>query len=180
MRKAGVLTPRERRFVAEYLIDCNASAAALRAGYAKQTYGANGSQLLEKPLVAEAIAKAEAKRAAKTGITADRVLKELARIGFSDLGTYLSFDQDGVHLNDSSQVDTRALAEVSERPTRTGKTVTIKLHDKVSALTKLGQHLGLFAEKVELTGKDGGPIAITDFATLAQRAVRAPDDAPAK
>ena len=78
------LTEKQKLFVAEYLKDPNAKGAAIRAGYSEKTAEQIGYQLLQKTSVAEAIAKAQKKREQRTEITADKVLKELASIGFND------------------------------------------------------------------------------------------------
>lgn len=79
------LTPKQKAFVAEYLIDLNASAAARRAGYSEKTAHSIGDENLRKPEIAAAIASAQGERSKRTEVTADRVLKELAKIGFSDI-----------------------------------------------------------------------------------------------
>ena len=137
------LTARQARFVAEYLIDLNATQAAIRAGYSKRTSEQQGFQLLKKTSVAEAIQAAQANRANRTQISQDRVLTELARIGFSDLRKAVSWVGDTVQLTDSSTLDddtALALSEVSQGPNG----IKIKMHDKLAALDKLARHLGMF------------------------------------
>lgn len=75
--KEKKLTPKQERFVEEYLVDLNASAAARRAGYSAKSANRIGPELLGKTCVSEAIEKAKAKRVARTGITQDDVVKEL-------------------------------------------------------------------------------------------------------
>lgn len=77
------LTPKQARFVEEYLIDLNATQAAIRAGYSKKTAGQIGDQNLKKLHISKSIQEAQAKRSERTEITQDRVLQELARIAFS-------------------------------------------------------------------------------------------------
>lgn len=81
----AALNPKQARFVAEYLIDLNATQAAIRSGYSEKTAYSQGQRLLKNAEAAKAIEKAMAKRSARTEITADRVLAELAKIGFSDI-----------------------------------------------------------------------------------------------
>ena len=76
------LTEKQKRFVAEYLIDPNQKKAAIKAGYSEKTAEQIGYQLLNKTSVAQAIEKSKRKRELRTDITADRVLHELADIGF--------------------------------------------------------------------------------------------------
>ncbi len=79
------MTAKQQLFVDEYLIDLNATQAAIRAGYSEKTAQAIGAENLTKPLVAEAIAEALQARSERTEITQDRVLAELAAIGFADM-----------------------------------------------------------------------------------------------
>lgn len=181
------LTAKQKRFVEEYLIDLNATQAAIRAGYSEDTAYSIGSENLKKPEVQQAISEAQAARSERTGITADRVLQELAKVGFANASDVVNwgtkevafgYDDDGRRLSAEDignavkveyvpapfvePIDRDALPEniraaVSEvKLTRDG--FAIKMHDKVGALEKIGRHLGMFKDKVELTGKDGDPI----------------------
>lgn len=81
------LTPKQKRFVQEYLIDLNATQAAIRAGYAKNTAKEQGYECLTKPHVKQAIKTAQRGRLQRTQITQDKVLSDLVRlkdIGFGD------------------------------------------------------------------------------------------------
>lgn len=149
------LTPKQQRFVEEYLIDLNATQAAIRAGYSEDTANEIGSQNLAKLSVRAAIDAALAERSKRTEITADMVLMELGRIGFSNINNYLRFNPTGVEMFDSSKMNDdalRCISEISETVTKEGGTVKFKLHDKVSALEKIGKHLGMFKDKVEHSG----------------------------
>lgn len=160
MSQEKELTPKQKRFVEEYVVDLNGTQAAIRAGFNAQTANVRGSQLLALDHVRAAIDEAIRERSIRAGITADRVLEELSRIAFSDVGNYVEYGPDGVRIKDSADVDTRALSEVSEVETKAGKNTKFKLYDKVAALDKLGRHLGLFNERVEVSGKGGGPVEI--------------------
>lgn len=78
------LTGKQKRFVEEYLVDLNATQAAIRAGYREKTAGQIGFENLKKPEIQEAVAKAIQERQARTEITQDRVLSELGRVAFAD------------------------------------------------------------------------------------------------
>jgi len=172
------LTAKQKCFVQEYLVDLNATQAAIRAGYSEKTAYSAGQRLLKNVEVQKAITKAKAKRSNRTEITADRVLQELARIGFADIRKAVAWGRSPldteadeaqpnglgifpVELMPSSQMDDDTAAAVSE-VSLTAQGVKIKLHDKLSALEKIGKHLGMFPNKVEHTGKDGGPIRHSD------------------
>jgi len=162
------LTVRQAAFVREYLIDLNATQAAIRAGYSKNGANVTACQLLANPNLQGALTKALAKREAKTEITADRVLQELALIAFSDITDYADISitpskeipgayERSIVIRNTSNMDknkVRAISTVEE--TQSG--IKIKLNDKVKALELVAKHLGMFTEKLELTGKDGAAI----------------------
>lgn len=168
MRK---LTPKQERFVHEYLIDLNATQAAIRAGYSERTARQVAAENLSKPDIQAAIDACMKARETRTGITADRVLAELALIGFSDMGQILDFTGDVPRLKKASEIAPEArrlLQAVKVKRYLEGKgddateveVTEFKLWSKDNALHKLAQHLGLLVEKHEHTGKDGGPIEL--------------------
>jgi phage terminase small subunit len=138
------LTPKQKRFVDEYLIDLNATQAAVRAGYSKKTAYSTGQRLLKKVEVQEMVQKRNLDRERRTEITQDRVLQELASIGFAKGTDYASIDSTGrVALKSTDSLTTQQKAAViSIKETQSG--VEVKIADKVKALELLGKHLGLF------------------------------------
>lgn len=157
------LTARQKRFVQEYLIDLNATQAAIRAGYSAKTAEQQGYQLLQKTSVLKAIQEAMGKRSERTEITADRVLQELAKIGFSDMRTFTKWSNRGVALIDSDQLtqdQAACVAEVSQTITEAGGSIKFKLHDKVAALEKIGRHLGMFEDSLRLKGDKDEPLQV--------------------
>ena len=142
------LTAKQAKFVEEYLLDLNAAAAARRAGYTTKRSEAIGYDLLTKADIQAAVQSAQRERSARTGVTADRVLKEIARIAFADPRAVMSWGPDGVALRNSSDLsddEAAAVAEVSETWTDSGGgSRKVKLHDKVAALEKLARHIGLY------------------------------------
>ncbi len=152
------MTPRQQRFVEEYLVDLNATQAAIRAGYSKTRADARGSKLLGQEDVAAAVEAAMSRRAVRTAITADRILVELGRIAFADPRDCVTWGPNGVEVKSSDELSidaARAVAEVSETRTKTGGTTKIKLHDKIGALEKIGRHLGLFKDRSEMNRSGG-------------------------
>jgi phage terminase small subunit len=98
--------------------------------------------------------------AEKAGVTIERVLTELARIGFSDMRQVAEWGPGGLIVKESSSLtDDAAAAIVEVGKTREG--IKVKLCDKAAALEKLGKHLGMFREKVEVAGVGGGPVQIS-------------------
>lgn len=156
------LTLRQQRFIAEYLVDLNATQAAIRAGYSAKTAEQQGYQLLQLPLVAEAVAKRQAERLASVDVTAERVLRELAAIGFSDIRAI--FDEHGqlrpVNELPDGVAPVIAAVEVTKQRTRTSGDETteewvskVKAWDKPKALEMLARHLGLLKDQVNHTGE---------------------------
>lgn len=157
------LTAKQQRFVDEYLIDLNATQAAIRAGYSKKTARQIADQNLSKLDIKAELEKRMQSRSARTEITQDMVLRELAKIGFSDIRKVVRWGETqvrmvdgeegeaedmvpyhGLALIDSTDVDdatAAAIAEVSQG--RDG--LKVKLHDKKGALVDIGRHLGMFA-----------------------------------
>jgi phage terminase small subunit len=145
------MTPKQSRFVEEYLIDLNATQSAIRAGYKNKNIG---RRLVTKSnVVMEAIDAALAERSKRTEVTADRVVRELARIAFTDLRRVFEWGPHGVALRPSDELtedESAIVAEVSETRTETGGTIKAKCFDKLKALELLGRHLGMFNDKVDL------------------------------
>ena len=167
--QAGQLEPRQQRFVDEYLVDLNATQAAIRAGYSKKTAQPASSRLLSHVIIADAIAARRAKLSEKFEVTRDQMLREYAKIGFSDIRRAVRWSNaEGVVLVDSDEVDgdtAAAIAEVSQ-----GKDgLKLKFHDKRAALDSLSKILG-FNAPTEISGPNGGPIEVSDVSQ--QDAVR--------
>lgn len=171
------LMPMQAMFVSEYLKDRRAGPAAARAGYSAKTADQLGYQLLQNPSVRAAIDAGMEKLLTDNGLTANRVLQEMARLAFFDPAKL--YDEHGELKNVADMdPDTRAAIssiEVSElagsdanMPLQTRK---VKLTDKPAALRMAAQHFGLLKEHVEITGKDGGPIEMRELSDT-ERAVR--------
>lgn len=157
------LTPKQAAFVQEYLVDLNGAAAARRAGYKAKNADQLGTQLLGKTSVTSAIQAAIADRAARTAVTQDRVVLELARVAFADMSRLVKFENGQMTITETGQLsedDRRALSELSESVTENGRTRKLKVHDKLKALELLGKHLGMFVDKQEISGPNGGPLEI--------------------
>lgn len=150
--KRKQLTPQQRAFVTEYLVDLHGGKAAVRAGYPQKTCSRTASRLLHHtPAVKEAIAKAVEERARRTEVTADRVVQQLARVAFADLKDVVEFGPGGVTIKDGKDVDGTILSEISKISYKKGGgTVRVRLSDRMTALELLGRHLGIYPEKVDI------------------------------
>lgn len=130
------MTPKQAEFVRQYLIDLNASAAARRAGYSERTAEWQGPQLLGKNHVAEAIAEAQRAKAEATGRSVSAVLADIGRV-----------------RDDAMQMVLDPI---------TGTASMLSHKDALKALELEGKHLGAFSDRVELTGRGGGPVQFAD------------------
>lgn len=177
------LTPKQQRFVDEYLVDLNATQAALRAGYSERTAHSIGQENLNKPEIAQAIAELRSKISASTQITVERVLVEMGRLAFSDHRQ--GFNPDGTIKPPSEWSDDFAACVASiefektapvKRPAKAQKSkdqpiaaapariAKLRFWDKGKAVDMLAKHLGMFVEKIEL----GGKVEVTNTDLLAK------------
>lgn len=149
------LTEKQSKFVEEYLIDLNATQAAIRSGYSVKNADKIGSELLGKTRVANAISIAMAERSKRTGINADRVVRELAKIAFVNPIDVVDMTSATV-LYDAERDDTAAIASVKVKriPTDDGDIVEreVKFYSKDKALELLGKHMGMFTDKFKVEG----------------------------
>ena len=147
------LTPRQAEFCRQYMIDLNATQAAIRAGYSENSARSIGPENLSKPVIVAEIARRKRDRAARTGIDADRVLAELGRLAFSDIR--LSLRDEGVpvaleDLSDDVAASIQSVKVVRQRSVDDKgdntyeNVIEYKLADKRAALELLGKHLSLF------------------------------------
>lgn len=180
-KHGGGLSPKEKRFVEEYLIDLNATKAAERAGAPSNSAKQRGYELLQKPDVAAAIEEAQRARSDRTKVTQDMVLQELARVAFASLADVtnwgvkevaIGYDDEGRRLAaedigmavkveyvpqpfvepvDRDELMPEVRAAVAE--VSLGREgFKIKMHDKIGALDKIARHLGMYKDKVEHSG----------------------------
>ncbi|MEA4963158.1 terminase small subunit [Lutispora sp.] len=150
------LTAKQKRFIEEYLIDLNATQAAIRAGYSPDTAYSIGSENLKKPDIRARVDKAMAERSKRTGINADRIIIELARIGLLNPDKVVNFNSATVK-DEATEDDLSAIASVKVKtiPTEDGGIIEreVKFYDKIKALELLGKHNGMFKDKVEVSGE---------------------------
>ncbi|HYL31923.1 MAG TPA: terminase small subunit [Stellaceae bacterium] len=136
------MNERERRFVDEYLVDLNATAAAQRAGFGGKRPGWQAHKLLRRSDIAAAVAKGEADRAESRRVTADRVLLEFSKIAFADMRDFVDWGPNRFELRvPASDWQGGAVAHVA--PPGNGKPGSIRLHDKHGALELLARHTSL-------------------------------------
>ena len=164
---AKPINRKQQLFVDEYLIDLNAKQAAIRAGYSVRRAEVTGCELLSDRKVSESIALRMKEREARTHITADRVLQELARIAFFDLRKL--YNEEGnlklaCDLDDDAAAVLSGMETVEEfshesgRKKLVGHTKKAKVFDKGAALALAMRHLGMLTDKTQLSGPGYGAI----------------------
>lgn len=160
-----MLSPKQQRFVAEYLKDSNATQAAIRAGYSRKTAKSQGARLLTNVDIAQAVTK----RVEQVGITADVVLGELLRIARADIGQAYGKDGRLLALKDMPEDVRRAISGIDveeifegygDERKPVGNLVKLRFWDKPRTLELLGKHLKLFTEKFEHTVVEDGVVLL--------------------
>lgn len=152
------MSAKQNMFCIEYLVDLNGTQAAIRAGYSKKTAKAQACELLKKPEIMERINELKAERERKTKVTAEKIVKELARIAFFDIRKL--YDENGnlKEVKDLDEDTARAIGGIDVGLEKTSENVSdyvkkIKTIDKKGALELLGKHLAMFTENINHTGE---------------------------
>lgn len=153
------LNEKQKRFADEYMVDMNATQAAIRAGYSPKTAGSQSFDLLQKPEIQQYLAEGRGKLADRLEITKERILKEYARIAFLDPKKLYNDDGSLVAIKSLDDDTAAAIGGVDVTTSYSGGddpvthvTRKVKLVDKKGALDSLAKHLGMFVDKVEHSG----------------------------
>ena len=158
------MTPRQRLFVAEYLVDLNGKEAAIRAGYRAAGAAVRAAKILANPVVAAALAEAQAALAQRTGVTASRVIGEYSKIAFFDPRTIARDDGESLAMLPSSRVPAdgaAAIGALAEYRVKGQTCVRVTPFDKLGALNSLGRILGVFGGKgVDVARLNDGAAAV--------------------
>lgn len=157
------MTAKQKRFCEEYLIDLNATQAAIRAGYSPESAQQIGTENLSKPVIRARIDTEIAERSRRTGVNADRVVQELAKIAFVKATDII--DPNTATVRDSATEEDKACIAAVKFKSSSGESSDsvereIRMCDKLKALELLGKHLGMFTDKVNVSG--GGVVQIVD------------------
>lgn len=146
------MTKKQKLFVEEYLIDFNATQAAIRAGYSVDTAYQTGAENLKKPQIKKAVEQKIAERSRRTGITQDRVVQELARIAFVKITDVV--DDDGSIITDANDDDLACIESYKVEDSNTinggSRKREVKLASKMKALELLAKHLGMLNDKLNV------------------------------
>ncbi len=146
------ITFRQQIFIQEYLVDLDGTNAAIRAGYSPKAARQYGAYLIRRPDIAAAIQKEMDDRAARLGITPERIIEEYAKIAFADMRRLVDWDDDGVGIKDAGAISDEAaaaLASIASLPPATGKSgkrgarFVVTTFDKKRALDSLALLLGV-------------------------------------
>ncbi|MEG3071047.1 MAG: terminase small subunit [Peptococcaceae bacterium] len=150
------MTKKQELFIKEYLLDLNGTAAAIRAGYSPKTAKEQASRMLANVNIRARVDKELAERSRRTGINADRVIRELARIALVNPVDVVNMDEATIKDMASSD-DTAAILSVKVKriPTEAGDIMEreIRMADKIKALELLGKHLGMFTDRLNINAE---------------------------
>jgi phage terminase small subunit len=153
------LTPKQQRFVAEYLIDLNATQAAQRAGYSRRTANEQGARLLANVSVQAAVQAGKAQQLARVDVTAEGVVQELAGVGFSNVQRLFRPTGELIPVHELPPAVAASIAsiEVILKNAEAGdgkidRVLKVRLWDKVRGLELLARRFGLLVDKVEISG----------------------------
>jgi phage terminase small subunit len=136
---------KQKLFVQEYLVDLNATQAAIRAGYSEATAYSQGQRLLKNVEIANMIDEAMKERGDRTQVTADMVIAELAKVAFHNVQDFVNGGNSILELKHLDREKVAAVSAVKTTMKADGDLVSeVKFHDKIAALEKLGRHLGIF------------------------------------
>lgn len=158
------LTGKERLFLQEYFVDLNGTRAAQRAGYSPDNSNAaaiTACKLHKKPHIKAAIDKLFESR----GISKLRILEEMAKVAYANIGDFVRVVDGKVCVTDFDKLTPEQIASictVTETISEFGTSITVKPYDKLTALLYLGKASRLFVERAEISGPNGGPIPIED------------------
>jgi len=151
------LNPKQQKFCHEYLIDLNATQAAIRAGYSQNTAKEIGCENLTKPNIQKYISELQIELQKKVKITPESVIAELAKIGFSNVKSFVNGNNSILELKHLEDDVTAAVSgvetTVKEYEGNVTTTTKLRFHDKRQALVDIGRHLGIF-EKDNTQGKE--------------------------
>lgn len=153
MGKTQRVTPRQKRYVEEYHVDYNQTAAAIRAGYSPKSAKDIAADLMKNPNIIELIELKSSQLSARLGINQLRIRKELASMAFANVRNFVDV-KDGVvtvkDLGDISEIDTAAIQEITVTKTKNGTVTRMKLAEKKGPLELLGKTEGMFKDKLEI------------------------------
>jgi len=167
-QKQNKLTDKQRRFCQEYIIDLNAKQAAIRTGYSHETAENQASRLLSYVKVQNEVAKLQKEKSKELKYDSKFVLKELLKQATFNIKDFINvkqitlkdakgenFVRDYIHLKDWDNLDGTLISEIKQNK---DLMIQVKFYDKQKALELIGRHLGMWIDKHEVTGKDGGPV----------------------
>jgi phage terminase small subunit len=157
-RAEAKLKARQQAFVEHYIECLNAAEAARRAGYSVKTARQQGSRLLSKVDIRQAV---EA-RLAEIAMGPNEVLARLSEMASSSMEDFINADKLGVRVVDLRRAAQRGKLHLVKKVSETQHGLAIELHDPQAALVQLGRYHKLFVDRQEHTGANGGPIQLED------------------
>ena len=143
------LTDKQKRFCEEYVIDLNATQAAIRAGYSEKTARTTAAKMVSKGNIQAYISELQQKHSESTDISAERVLKEYASLGFANASDFYEPNGEPKPINELTKEQAKAISKVIRKVVKTDNgteitTFSYQFHDKLKALENVAKHIGFF------------------------------------
>ncbi|MGP0565567.1 MULTISPECIES: terminase small subunit [unclassified Nitrospina] len=145
--KTKGLTHKQKRFIEEYLIDLNATQAAIRAGYSRKTANVQGSQNLTKLSIQAEIQRGLDERSKRLETRRERLLNELSSIAFTNISDVCTWGPEGIHLKPMEELTPEqkvGISQITFSFDKNGKVIGVKMHNKLRALHLLAKHMGIY------------------------------------
>jgi phage terminase small subunit len=155
------LNQKQEIFCNEYLVDLNATQAAVRAGYSEKSANEQAGRLLVNASIQARISELMQERMSRLNIDQDKAVKELTKVVLAKMSDVADFDGDCLKFKsieeiDKNEIDSSVIESIQSVDTKFGKSIKLKLHSKMAAMDILFKHLGLY-KKPEEKGKRDDP-----------------------
>lgn len=145
------LTEKQKRFCDEYLIDFNATRAAIAAGYSKKTAHASGRENLQKPAIQKYLNQRKKAITERNDVTLDEVVGEFVKIMRADMKNFVDITEDSVRFKPADEIDGTLIQEISASETQFGETtkrdIKFKLQPKIKALDALAKYFKMYSDQ---------------------------------
>lgn len=172
MARKKKITDQQLRFVDEYFIDYNQTAAAIRAGYSPRSASSTACDLMKNPDIEELIEFRKAQLSSRLGVSVQRIRDRLASMAFGSIANVVDVTEDGQiklkKIEDISEIDMSAVQELTMTKGKNGSTLKVKMYDAKGAAELLGKEQGMFRDKLDVNITGG----LADRMEAARRRVK--------
>lgn len=154
MARKKKITDQQRRFVDEYFVDYNQTAAAIRSGYSPRSAASTACELMKNPDIQEIIELRKAQLSSRLGVSVQRIRDRLAAMAFGSIANVVDVTEYGEirlkKIEDISEIDMSAVQELTMTKGKNGSTLKVKMYDAKGAAELLGKEQGMFKDKLDI------------------------------